>query len=98
MSTLTGITLLALIAILAVKGVVDAHWLSATVWSDLKIPRVVIGMGHGVVLYPIYLVVAFNFAIAARVKWFDLIAMLLCGFIPGLAFWMKGYITKKYAA
>ena len=97
MSTLTGVTLILLIALLAVKGLVDLHWVSLSLWNDLKIPRVIIGMGHGVILYPIYLFVAFNFAIASRVKWYDLVAMLLCGFIPGLAFWMKGYITKKYA-
>jgi integral membrane protein len=90
MARVTGVTLIALMALLLAKlGVSD------DTWNSLKPLRVVIGMGHGVILYPIYLVTCFQLVLKARIKLVYFVAMLLAGFVPFLAFVMERYTEKN---
>ncbi len=96
MSFVTGTTLLILTFTLILHSV-DLH-----LWTQMKPFVAVVGIGHGVVLYPIYLITCFMFALKARVHLGLLLLMMLSGFVPGLAFYMEhrvglkyGYLTKK---
>lgn len=90
MARVTGVVLIILIGILTTKW-----YVSPTTWDSLKPIRVLFGMGHGVILYPLYLVTCFQLVIAARIKLIYFVAMLLSGFVPFLAFVMERYTEKN---
>lgn len=89
MSFITGTTLLTLFVTLAL------HQWDLSFWKSIKALVVVDGVAHGTVLYPIYLVVSFQFVIKARLNVSYLLAMLLAGFIPGVAFAVEYYLARK---
>jgi integral membrane protein len=89
MSFVTGTTLLILC------GFLGLHTLDLSLWTRLKVLVTVIGIGHGVVLYPIYMVMCFQFWLKSRVPVVLLILMLLSGFVPGLAFYMEHRIRLR---
>ncbi|MGH9020395.1 MAG: DUF3817 domain-containing protein [Acidimicrobiales bacterium] len=83
MSFVTGTTLLLLCAFLLL------HTVDLSAWKSIKAVVTIVGIGHGVVLYPIYLVMCFQFWLKSRVHVGLLVLMLLAGFVPGLAFYME---------
>lgn len=89
MSFVTGTTLLTLCVTLILHGV------DLKLWQDIKIFVDVVGIGHGVVLYPIYLVMSFQLALKARLNVGYIALMLLAGFVPGLAFYMEHRMRVK---
>jgi integral membrane protein len=93
MSIVTGTTLLLLCAVFIVH-----HTVSSQVFHHDGLAALdrVIGIGHGVILYPIYLVTAGLFAIKARVHLGTMVLMLLAGFVPGLAFYMEHWVGVRY--
>ena len=90
MSLVTGTTLLLLAATLLLH-LVDFH-----LWKKLHLVVAVVGIGHGVVLYPIYLVTCFLLALKARLPLGILGLMLVSGFVPGLAFYMERFVRRNY--
>ena len=91
MSFVTGTTLLVLCFFLIL------HSVDLTLWKHLLVPVTIIGIGHGVVLYPIYMVLCFQFALKARLHIGFVALMLLAGFVPGLAFYMERRMGQKIA-
>lgn len=89
MSFVTGTTLLVLCAFLAL------HTWDLSLWTSLKVLVTVVGIGHGVVLYPIYMVMCFQFWLKARIPVALLVLMLLSGFVPGLAFYMERRVRLR---
>ncbi len=89
MSYVTGTTLLTLFAFLILHGV-DLH-----LWRDIKTLVTIDGIAHGVVLYPIYLVMSFQVALKARLHIGYVVLMMLAGFVPGLAFYMEHRMRMK---
>jgi integral membrane protein len=89
MSFITGTTLLTLCATLIL------HKVDATAWHHIKWFVNLVGVGHGIVLYPIYLVASFNLALKAKLHVGYIAIMLLSGFVPGLAFYMEYRMEKK---
>jgi integral membrane protein len=89
MSFITGTTLLSLFVTLAL------HEWALGFWTDIKPLVVIDGIGHGVVLYPIYLILSFQFVIKARLSLGYLAVMLLAGFVPGVAFAVEYFIAKR---
>jgi integral membrane protein len=89
MSFVTGTTLLILCAFLIL------HWVDLGLWKSLKPVVTVVGIGHGVVLYPIYMVMCFQFSLKARLHLGYLAVMLLAGFVPGLAFYMERRMERR---
>ncbi|HET9088911.1 MAG TPA: DUF3817 domain-containing protein [Acidimicrobiales bacterium] len=83
MSFVTGTTLLVLCVFLIL------HTFDLSLWTHLKVLVTIVGIGHGVVLYPIYMVMCFQFALKARLHPGWVVLMLLAGFVPGLAFYME---------
>jgi len=91
MSFITGTTLLLLFVLLGLQ-----HELSHHVWTSygFSIATRVVGIGHGVVLYPVYMVLCFNLAIKAKLHIAILLSMLLSGFLPFQAFSTE-YMLKR---
>ena len=89
MSFVTGTTLLILCVFLLLHGV------DLALWRRLKVLVTVVGIGHGVVLYPIYMVTCFQFWLRSRVHAGFLVLMLLAGFVPGLAFYMEHAMARR---
>lgn len=89
MSFVTGTTLLTLCCTLIL------HSVDLKLWQDIKLFVDVVGIGHGVVLYPIYLVMSFQLALKARLNIGYVALMLLAGFVPGLAFYMEHRMRVK---
>ncbi len=92
MSFVTGTTLIILVIFLIL------HTVDLSLWNHLKVLVTIVGIGHGVVLYPIYLVLCFQFTLKARLHFGLLVLMLLAGFVPGLAFYMEHRVEKSTAA
>ncbi len=92
MSFVTGSTLIVLVIFLIL------HTVDLALWEHLKILVTIVGIGHGVVLYPIYLVMCFQFTLKARLHFGLLVLMLLAGFVPGLAFYMEHRVEVRTAA
>ncbi len=92
MSFVTGTTLLVLCVFLLL------HTVDLTLWTHLKVIVTIVGIGHGVVLYPIYMVMCFQFALKARLHPGWVVLMLLAGFVPGLAFYMEHRMGQKVMA
>ena len=91
MSFVTGTTLLVLVVFLVL------HTVDLSLWKSMKPLVTVVGIGHGVVLYPIYLVMCFQFTLKARLHFGLLVLMLLSGFVPGLAFYMEHVVALRTA-
>lgn len=89
MSFVTGTTLLLLCCTLFL------HWVDLSLWKHLYPLVVVLGIGHGVVLYPIYLIMSFQMAIKARLHVGYVGLMFLAGFVPGLAFYIEHRMNVK---
>ena len=92
MSFITGTTLLLLLVVFILH-----HTLSKQTWQDngLDVVDRVVGIGHGVVLYPIYLYFCFRLTLKARLPVLQLAAMMLAGFVPGLAFVMERWVANR---
>lgn len=90
MSFVTGTTLLIL------TGTLILHSADYAEWHSLHLFVAIVGIGHGVVLYPIYLITCFLFALKARINLGYLVLMLLSGFVPGLAFYMEHVVARRY--
>ena len=91
MSFVTGTTLIILFITLLL------HAVDLALWRHLKVLVTVLGVGHGVVLYPIYLVMCFQLALKARLHPGYLLLMLAAGFVPGLAVYMEARVARKLA-
>ncbi|MFI5036279.1 MAG: DUF3817 domain-containing protein [Acidimicrobiales bacterium] len=89
MSFVTGTTLLILAVFLIL------HTYDLTLWKHLKVLVTVVGIGHGVVLYPIYVVMCFQFWLKSRIPITQLVLMLIAGFVPGLAFYMERRVRLR---
>jgi integral membrane protein len=89
MSFITGTTLLLLSALLILRFA-DHH-----LYVQLHAVDKIVGVAHGVILYPIYLVCCFTLMLHARLRIVVLAAMLLAGFVPGLAFYMESLVTRQ---
>lgn len=89
MSYVTGTTLLTLFLFLILHGV------DLRLWKDIKTLVTIDGIAHGVVLYPIYLVMSFQVALKARLHIGYVVLMMLAGFVPGLAFYMEHRMRMK---
>lgn len=90
MSFVTGTTLLTLFVTLAL------HQWDLRLWTSIKALVVIDGVAHGMVLYPIYLILSFQFVIKARLHLGYLLVMLLAGFVPGVAFGVEYYLARKF--
>lgn len=89
MSFVTGTTLLILCCTLIL------HTVDLSFWKSIHLFVAVVGIGHGVVLYPIYLVMSFQLVLKARLNLAYLIMMMLSGFVPGLAFYTEHRMRLK---
>lgn len=89
MSFVTGTTLLILCVFLGL------HTFDLSLWRHLRVLVTVVGIGHGVVLYPIYMVMCFQLWLRSRIPLVLLVLMLLAGFVPGLAFYMEHRIRQR---
>ncbi|MGA2295355.1 MAG: DUF3817 domain-containing protein [Acidimicrobiales bacterium] len=89
MSFVTGTTLLILCCTLIL------HTVDLKLWKSMYWFVAVVGIGHGVVLYPIYLVMSFQVALKARLHVGYVALMMGAGFVPGLAFYMENRMEKK---
>jgi integral membrane protein len=83
MSFVTGTALILLFAV-AIPLTVDHHPLFGKV----------LGVGHGVFLYPLYLLTVIQLALLTRLRWWWWLLMALAGFIPFLAFVMERVVTR----
>ena len=92
MSFVTGTTLLILCVFLGL------HTFDLTLWKHLKVVVTVVGIGHGVVLYPIYMVMCFQFWMKSHIHVATLVLMLFAGFVPGLAFYMEHRVRQQLVA
>ncbi len=89
MSFVTGTTLLILCVTLLL------HTIDLSFWHKIHLFVDVVGIGHGVVLYPIYLVMSFQLALKAHLNIGYVVLMMLAGFVPGLAFYMEHRMRVK---
>ena len=89
MSYVTGTTLIVLCVFLIL------HTVDLALWKHLLVIVTIVGIGHGVVLYPIYMVMCFQFALKARLHVGYVVLMLLAGFVPGLAFYMEHRVELR---
>jgi integral membrane protein len=83
MSFVTGTTLLTLFVTLFL------HTVDFTFWQHIKIFVDVVGIGHGIVLYPLYMIMCFNMVLKFHLNLALLGLMLFAGFVPGLAFYLE---------
>jgi integral membrane protein len=58
----------------------------------------VLGVAHGVFLYPIYLLTVVQLAFLTRLRWWWWLLMAAAGVIPFLAFAMEHVVTKAVRA
>jgi integral membrane protein len=89
MSFVTGTTLLILFVTLFV------HAVDLTLWKHMYWFVKIVGVGHGVVLYPIYMIMCFNLVMKFRLNALYLGVMLFAGFVPGLAFYLEHRMRRK---
>jgi integral membrane protein len=83
MSFVTGSTLLTLFATLLL------HYVDPTLWKHLSIFVRIDGIGHGAVMYPLYMIASFNMVLKFRLPFALLLLMLIAGFLPGVAFYLE---------
>ena len=89
MSFVTGTTLLILFVTLFVHGV------DLTLWKHMSWFVKIVGVGHGVVLYPIYMIMCFDLVMKFRLNVLYLGLMLFAGVLPGLAFYLEHRMRLK---
>jgi integral membrane protein len=89
MSFITGSTLLVLFVTLLLH-VVDLKF-----WDHIHLFVDVVGIGHGIILYPIYMIMCFNLVIRFRLNVLYLGMMFFAGFVPGLAFYLEYRMRLK---
>jgi len=89
MSFVTGTTLLVLFVTLSLQGI------DHSLWVQIKPFRIVVGIGHGVILYPIYMITCFQVVLKFRLNLLLLILMFGAGFVPGLAFYLEHRMRRK---
>jgi len=89
MSFITGTTLLSLFATLLL------HKVDLTLWQQLHWFVKIDGVVHGLVLYPVYMVMCFQLVIKFRLNVALLALMFLAGFVPGLAFYLERRMRLK---
>jgi integral membrane protein len=89
MSFVTGTTLLILFVTLFL------HVVDLTFWKQIHLFVDVVGIGHGIVLYPIYMIMCFNLVMKFRLNAAYLALMLFAGFVPGLAFYLEHVMRVK---
>lgn len=90
MAFTTGVSLLLL------TGAYVLNQVDLAEWHRLHVLVAIVGIGHGVVLYPIYFCLCFVFALRARAPLYLLVAMVAAGFVPGLAFYVEHVVAKRY--
>ena len=83
MSFITGTTLLVLFVTLLL------HTVDLSLWEHMKWFVEIVGVGHGVVLYPIYMIMCFQMVLKFRLNVLLLGLMFFAGFVPGLAFYLE---------
>jgi integral membrane protein len=88
-SFITGTTLIILFVTLFL------HTVDLTFWKQIRLFVDVVGIGHGIVLYPIYMIMCFNLVTKFRLNVFYLAVMLFAGFVPGLAFYLEHRMRVK---
>jgi len=89
MSFITGTTLLILFVTLLL------HTVDLTLWKHIFWFVKVVGIGHGIVLYPLYMIMCFNLVMRFRLNPGMLVLMLFAGFVPGLAFYLEHRMRVK---
>jgi integral membrane protein len=89
MSYVTGTTLLILFVTLLL------HTVDLSFWNRIHLFVDVVGIGHGIVLYPIYMITCFNLTMKFRLPVFYIAIMLFAGFVPGLAFYLEHRMRLK---
>ena len=89
MSFVTGTTLLTLFVTLLL------HAVDQSLWEHLQWFVKVVGVGHGVLLYPLYMVTCFQVVLKYRLNVGLLALMFLAGFVPGLAFYLEHRMRQR---
>jgi integral membrane protein len=89
MSYITGTTLIILFCTLFL------HTIDLKAWDHIHLFVDVVGIGHGIVLYPIYMIMCFNLVMRFRLPVFYIAIMLFAGFVPGLAFYLEHRMRLK---
>ena len=89
MSFITGSTLLSLFVTLFV------HAVDLGLWKHMSLFVRIDGVVHGVVFYPIYMILCFNLVLKYRLNVAYLGLMLFAGFVPGLAFYLEHRMRVK---
>ncbi len=90
MSFVTGTTLVLLFLHLALKSLDHSLWQSTSLFERID------GVAHGIVFFPIYMIMSFQFVLKAKLNVTILALMFFAGFVPGLAFYMEYRLAKKY--
>lgn len=89
MSFITGTTLLSLFATLLL------HSVDRTLWQHLHWFVKIDGVVHGLILYPVYMIMCFQLVIKFKLNVTLLGLMFFAGFVPGLAFYLEGRMRMK---
>ena len=89
MSYITGTTLLILFVTLFL------HTVDLTSWNRIHLFVDVVGIGHGIVLDPIYMIMCFNLTLKFHLPIYYIAIMLFAGFVPGLAFYLEHRMRVK---
>lgn len=89
LSYVTGTTLLILFVTLLL------HAVDFSLWQHLSWFVKIVGVGHGIVLYPLYMIACFNLVTRFRLNVLFLGLMLFAGFVPGLAFYLEYRLRRK---
>ena len=83
MSFITGTTLLSLFVTLLL------HKVDEPLWQHLSLFVRIDGVLHGMVLYPIYMIMCFQLVLKFKLNIGLLGLMFFAGFVPGLAFYLE---------
>jgi integral membrane protein len=89
MSYITGSTLIILFLTLFL------HTVDLSAWNRIHVFVDVVGIGHGIILYPIYMIMCFNLVLRFRLSVLYIGIMLFAGFVPGLAFYLEYRMRLK---
>ena len=63
-------------------------------WHHQRTLGEVLGVAHGVFLYPLYLLTVVQLAFLTRMRWWWWALMVVAGVVPFLAFVMEHVVTK----
>lgn len=89
MSYVTGTTLLVLCVTLLL------HQVDLSLWHHLGWFVRIVGIGHGVILYPLYMIACFDMVLKFRLNLGLLGLMFFAGFVPGLAFYLEYRMRRR---